>query len=108
MIKRYPALKTIFITAVSLALVAGAATFIYRYQILQYSAEKIVRKLLPDYITVEKMSFNFKDSKIAFNAFRIMNPPGFSGKYLIEVGDLECRFRMKGRSMLDGFEILSP
>ncbi len=106
--KRYPALKAILIPVVSLVLVAGAAIFIYRYQILQYSAEKIVRKLLPDYITVEKMNFSFKDSRIIFNSFRIMNPPGFSGKYLIEIGEAECRFRMKGRNILDGFEILNP
>ena len=108
MIKRRPALKAIFIPAVSLVLVAMAAIFIYRYQILQYSAEKIVRKLLPDYITVEKMSFNLRDSRIAFNSFRIMNPPGFSGKYLIEIGEVECRFALKSKNMLEGFEILSP
>ncbi|MBU0605224.1 MAG: DUF748 domain-containing protein [Candidatus Omnitrophica bacterium] len=108
MITRYPAFKAIFITIVSLVLVAGAAIFIYRYQILQYSAEKVVRKLLPDYITVEKMSFNLRDSRIVFSAFRIMNPPGFSGKYLLEISEAECRFRLKGKNMLEGFEVLNP
>ncbi|MFH1190051.1 MAG: DUF748 domain-containing protein [Candidatus Omnitrophota bacterium] len=102
------ALRSILVPAISLALVAGAAIFAYRYQILQYSAEKIVRKSLPGYITVDKMSFNFKDSRIVFRGIRIINPPGFSGKHLIDIGEAECRYRMKSVSMLDGFEVLDP
>lgn len=101
-------MKKIFITVVLLAVLAGAGIFIYRYQILQYSTEKIVRNLLPDYIAVEKMSFNYREKKIVFSAFSILNPPNFSDKRLIEIGEISCRYKMKGKTILDGIEILEP
>ncbi|MCX5678089.1 MAG: DUF748 domain-containing protein [Candidatus Omnitrophica bacterium] len=108
MIKSASPYKKIFIIVISLTILAVVGLFIGRYQILQYSTEKIVRKLLPDYIVVEKMNFNYRDSKIIFSAFKILNPPNFSNKYLIEIGEMECRYKMKGKNILDGIEILEP
>jgi len=71
--------KKTFLSLLVLFATAALAVFLYRYQILQYSMEKIVRQYLPDYISVDKMAFNFKDSRISFRSFRIHNPPGFSG-----------------------------
>lgn len=107
MIKIGPLYRVMAIVA-SIVLLAASALFIYRYEILQYTTEKMVRQYLPDYISVDKMVFDFRDSKIAFRGFRIMNPPGFNGKYLIEVGDMQCRYAMKGNSVLSGLEVAQP
>ena len=86
----------------------AAAVFIYRYQIIQYSTETIIRKLLPDYVTIDRISFNFKDSRIALHGFRILNPQGFSRKYLLEVSQMSCAYKLRGKNILDGFEVLEP
>ncbi len=108
MISARPRLKSIIIKLAIIIAIIGIIAFVWRYQILQYSAEKLVRKSLPDYITVEKMSFDFRNSRIVFGGMKILNPPNFYEKYLIEIGEVECRYKIKGGNILSGLEIFSP
>ena len=96
----------IFVMIVTTAIVA--AIFIYRLQILQYSAENLIRKALPDYVTIEKINFEFKNNRVVLKDFRISNPPGFSGRYLIQIKEIACAYRMRTLNILDGIEILKP
>jgi hypothetical protein len=88
--------------------IAGAAVFIYRYQILQYSAETFMRRALPDYISIERINFDFPNSKVTLGGFRILNAPDFSSKYSVEIGEISCRYRLMGKLFLDGIEIFDP
>ncbi|MCM8760964.1 MAG: DUF748 domain-containing protein [Candidatus Omnitrophica bacterium] len=101
-------LKKSLFTLVVIIVIVATAVFVYRYQIIQYSTEAVVRKLLPDYISVDKISFNFKDRKLSLGGLCIKNPPGFHGKYLLEVENLSCGYNMRGRHILDGIEITEP
>lgn len=98
-----------FIIGISISIIAIAAgVFVYRYQIIQYSADKIIRSCLPEYVRVEKIVFDAKSGKIVLAGFRILNPPNFSGNYLLEISEVSAGYRMKGKSLGEGFEILDP
>ncbi len=101
-------MKKFFIFILIIAVAAAAFVFIYRYQIFQYSAEKVIRNLLPDYIRIDKIAFDLKNSRVVLGDFKIVNPEGFSAKYLLEIESITCRYRMLGKSLLDGFEVLEP
>jgi len=97
-----------FIIILVLLVIVITAIFIYRYQIFQYSAETIIRKLLPDYIRIDKINFDLKNSNVIFGDFKILNPEGFSNRYLLEIQDITCRYKMRGKNLLDGIEIVEP
>ncbi|MDP3789416.1 MAG: hypothetical protein Q8R48_03325, partial [Candidatus Omnitrophota bacterium] len=101
-------MKNFFIGIIILIIVSAAAIFIYRYQILQYSADKIIRSYLPDYVRVEKIDFDAKFGKIILSGFKILNPPDFSNNYLIEIEEVSAAYKMNGKNLVDGFEILNP
>lgn len=94
------------VTVVALAVVG--VIFFLRHQILQYSADAIVRKLLPAYIEVDRVTFDPGASRLVLNGFRIQNPPGFSHRYLLEVDEIVTAYRLKGKSVLDGIVVLEP
>lgn len=95
--------------AITLLLVASAAAiFIYRYRIIQYSAETIIRKALPEYVKIDKIYLDFNESKIIFGGFKILNPPHFSYKNLMEIEEISCKYKMRTKSFMDGIEIFEP
>ncbi len=100
--------RPMLIAAFILIAIIGAILFFYRLSILKYTAETIIRSVLPDYVSVETISFDLNLSRISLKGFRIINPPGFSSEYLIEIGDVSCRYRMKGKTILDGLELMEP
>jgi hypothetical protein len=102
--KLNPILTALLIVAV----VIGAVLFFYRLSILKYTAETIIRSVLPDYISVETISFDLGLSRISLKGFCISNPLGFSSEHLIEIADVSCRYKMKGKTILDGLEIIEP
>jgi hypothetical protein len=87
---------------------AGSALYFYGARVLQYSAESIIRKSLPDYTDVDEIIFDVKGSKLVLKGFKIVNPAGFSYRYLIEIGQIVCRYRMKGKTIIEGIEVLEP
>lgn len=101
-------MRIFFIALLIILIIAIAAVFIYRYKILQYSAEQVIRRALPDYVRIDKINLIPKDNSIVFANFKILNPKGFSDKYLLEIEDITCRYKMIGKNMLEGFEILEP
>lgn len=101
-------LKKIFIVILLILTVLAAVIFIYRYQIMQYSAETIIRKSLPDYVRIDKIDFKPQESKLILSGFKILNPPGFSDTYLLEFGEIVGSYRMMGKSIIDGIEVLEP
>lgn len=101
-------LKKIIIMVFLVIAAAAAAIFIYRYQIIQYSVESFIRKSLPPYIQIDKIKFDFNSSKIILSGFRVANPPRFSAVDLIHVSEISCKYKMKGKTILDGFEVFDP
>jgi len=89
-------------------LVIGIVVFLFRYRILQYSAETIIRNSLPSYVRVDKIILNSPEGKILFNNFKIIDPPDFSYKYLIEISEITAKYQLRGKTILSGVEILDP
>lgn len=100
--------RPILIAAAILIAIIAVVLIFYRLSILSYTAETIVRNILPDYVRVDKISFDLSLSRASLKGFRIINPPGYSAKYLLEIGDMSCRYKMKGKTVLDGLEIIDP
>lgn len=99
--------KILMITAVIAAL-AVAAVFFYRYNIIAYSTEQIIRGAMPSYVKVAAIRFDFKEKKAYLDGFRIEGPRGFSDRYIVEIAEISCSYKMKGATILDGLEIFEP
>lgn len=101
-------LKPVLIIVACVIVVVAATLFFYRISILRYTAETIIRNILPSYMSVDSISFDPGLSRVSLKGLRITNPPGFSSRYLVEVGEMSCRYRLKGKTILDGMELFEP
>lgn len=98
----------IFLVIAVVIIIAAALLFIYRYSLLQYSADTIIRNILPSYIKIDKISFEPQRARLVLRGFRILNPPEFSYRYLLEADEIICAYRMRGKNIMDGIEVLEP
>lgn len=99
--------KKIFILFVIIISVIIGTIYIYRHAIIKFYAEKIIRENLPGYIKIDKINFDFVNNKASFGNFKILNPPGFSSEYLINIKDINCRYRIRSRGIMpEGLEIV--
>lgn len=97
--------KKIIIALILIVVIIGAALYIYRYAIIKYYAEKIVRENLPEYVKIDSVNFDFTNNKVSVTNFRILNPPGFSSQFLIKINDISCRYGIIGKGIPRGLEI---
>lgn len=101
-------IRNTLLAMVAVGAVMAGVVFFYRYQIMQYSADALIRRSLPGYIKVENILFEPDDKRLVLRGFRILNPPGFLGKYLLEVREVICAYKMRGDKILDGIDIVEP
>lgn len=101
-------IKKILVIAAVVAALAIAALFFYRYQIITYSAESVIRSALPGYVKISTIRFDFKAGKAFFEGFKLEGPRGFSDRYVVEIAEISCRYKLKGATILDGLEIFEP
>lgn len=88
--------------------IAAAVLFVYRFYVLQYTAETLIRRALPDYVRIDKIKLEPERSLIRLENFRLVNPGNFSHRYLVEIASVSCGYRLKGKNILEGFELLEP
>ena len=98
-------IKKLAVSVFIFLVVAIAAAFFFRYQILQYSAEELIRASLPPYVKIDSMRFDFKDKNITFGGFRLSNPAGFSYSDMLEIKEISCKYGLKGKNIMDGLEL---
>ncbi|MFA6142377.1 MAG: hypothetical protein WC738_03680 [Candidatus Omnitrophota bacterium] len=98
------ALISIIVVTAAIAL----AIFIYRYQILQYSAESFIRKTLPKYAIFDKINIDARGSRVILKGFKILNPADFTNSYLLEMDEFSCNYKLKGKNITEGLEIFNP
>ena len=102
-------LKILSITFIILVLLAAAtAVYVYtnRSSIINQSADKIIAGLMPDYIKIDDINIDLAGQKIVVKNFRIINPPGYTNKYLIEIPLVECAFKQRDpASILKGLRV---
>lgn len=100
-------IKKILIAIVILILAALAALYFYRHTIIKHYTEKLIRENLPGYIQIEKVNFDFANNKVSLSNFRVLGPPGFSPKYVVEVKEISCKYGIRGKWIPMGLEINS-
>ncbi len=99
--------KPAIITAVIFILII-CSIFIYRYQIIQYASEKLIRKYLPAYVKIDSIRFDFGKGDVVLGGFKILDPPEFSKEYLVEIERITCHYKLRGKTILDGMELSGP
>ncbi len=100
--------KKVIAGIISFILLAVIFLFIYRYNILRYSAEAVIRNSLPSYVSIDKIKFDFQKNEVLLIGFDILNPPYFINKYSVEIEEIRCGYKLKGKSILNGLEIINP
>lgn len=98
-------MKKLLILIVVFAAMAGTVIYIFRDEILQYSAQSIVKKNLPDYIVVDKVVFDYKKGELILKGLAVKNPPGYDEKFLASIGTLTCGYKFRGKGIFDGIEV---
>ena len=98
-------MKKFLLIVLVLLMAAGAGVWYYRYDIFQFSAETIIKKMLPGYVHVDRLIFDLKNGVLTVEGFSIRNPKGFQNRYLATIGSIPCRYKMQGKNILDGIEI---
>ena len=98
-------MKKILILIVVFAAMAGTVIYIFRDDILQYSAQSIVKKNLPDYIVVDKVVFDYRKGELIFKGLAVKNPPGYDEKFLASIGTLTCGYKFRGKGIFEGIEV---
>ena len=86
-------------------IIMAAVLFLYRYTIIQYSVEQLIRNNLPPYIQLGKISFDFASGAVILGDLKLLAPPQFPSKYLVDISAVSCKYRVKGRPIPNGIEI---
>ncbi|MBU1083502.1 MAG: DUF748 domain-containing protein, partial [Candidatus Omnitrophica bacterium] len=87
------------------AVAAGAALYVNRNRILSLSADTVIRKILPDYISVENILLDGDQGKLTLEGVKVDNPKGFRDKFLAEAGKVVCLYVLKGENILGGIKV---
>lgn len=98
-------MKKFFIVVLVILIVAAAVVFYFRYDIFQFGAESVIKSKLPAYIHVDRIIFDLQNGVLRVKGFAVRNPRGFSGRYMASIGEITCRYKMRGKTILDGIEV---
>ena len=98
--------KIILISLLVMFITAGAGVYIYRHEIIRRTAEMVVRNFLPDYVKIDALRVDFKGNRVGLSGVKVLNPSGFSGRYLLEASEIYCDYRLMGKTLFDGIEVL--
>lgn len=96
------------VAVITAIILIAAVVFFFRYRILQYTADSFIRRALPGYVKIGRISFNVIDNRISVRDFRIDNPQGFNSKHLLKIDEITVRYSLKGKSVFDGIELSEP
>ncbi|MBD3295739.1 MAG: DUF748 domain-containing protein [Candidatus Omnitrophica bacterium] len=98
-------IKRLAVFALILIVAGAGILWFYRYEIVRYSAEKIIKAALPEYVRVDDIIVDPENGELTAQGLALLNPSGFHNRYMVTVDRVFCRFRMKGEHILDGIRI---
>ncbi len=98
-------IKKILIVLVVLAIISGAAVYIYRQAIIQYYGEKFIRDNLPEYVKIDKIKFDLGNNVFSIGGLKVLNPPAFLAKYLLAIEEVRCVYKIKGAIIPEGLDV---
>ena len=100
-------MKKIGIILLVFLIIGAAVIWHFRFDIFQYSAESIIMNMLPEYVHVKRIIFDLPNGVMRVQGFGIKNPRGYEAKFLASVESITCRYKMRGKNILDGIEVTS-
>ncbi len=102
-------MKILKITLIILFIAIMAfAGYIYlnRESLFNQGIDRILTNLLPEYILIDELRFDFEKKSITVKDFRMRNPKGFSHEYLAEIPLITCLYNQQDKeSSLNGINI---
>ena len=98
-------MKKVGIVILAVFIALAGVVYYFRYDIFQFSAESIIKKMLPKYVSVSRIIFDLKNGVMQVKGFGIKNPRGFQDKFLASIDSVTCRYKMRGKTILDGIEV---
>ncbi len=98
-------MKKVGIVILVVFIAFAGVVYYFRYDIFQFSAESIIKKMLPKYVSVNRIIFDLKNGVMQVKGFGIKNPRGFQDKFLASIDSVTCRYKMRGKTILDGIEV---
>ncbi len=98
-------MKKFLLIVLVLVIASGAGIWYYRHDIFQFSAENAIKRMLPGYVRVDRLIFDLEGEVLTIEGFSILNPKGFQNRHLATIATITCRYKMRGRNILDGIEI---
>lgn len=100
-------MKKFGIVILAVFIILAGVVYYFRYDIFQFSAESIIKEMLPKYVSVDRIIFNLKDGVMQVKGFGIKNPKGFQNRFLATIDFITCKYKMQGKTVLDGIEVTS-
>ncbi len=97
--------KTIGIVLFVLILIGLGVIYYFRFNIFQYSAERVIREKLPPYLAVKNMVFDLEKGHISLQGVEVKGPAGYQSKHIARIKELSCDIKLKGSTILDGIEV---
>ncbi len=88
-----------------LIIVSAVVLYTQRRTVMRRSTEYALKKVLPGYVTLDELKFDFANKRLAGHGLAILNAEGFSKVNILEISKLSCKFKKKGAKILDGLEI---
>lgn len=98
-------MKSLKITLILFVIVTAAAISIYvnRSSIFDYSTNKLIDELLPDYMEVENIDFDFENNYITLRNFKVSNPRGFRRTPFVKISKVNASFSQQDKkNILNG------
>lgn len=89
----------ITIAILLIGILASAAYIFYnRQELFNQSIDRVLTNLLPDYIKLDELYFDFDKKSITIKGFKIKNPEGFNHPYLAEIPLISCNYEQQDRA----------
>ena len=98
-------MKKILLILLVVLVVGISVVYYFRQDIFQASAEAIIKKNLPPFVTVDSIIFNLKEGLLEIKGFAVKNPRGYKDKNLARIDSITCKYKMKSKNVLDGLEV---
>jgi len=98
-------MKKFFIFIFVLFCCAAGAVYVLRHEIFQFSAEALIEKYLPKYLTLDQIDVDIEKGLLTLTGLGIKNPPGYDNRFLATVDSVRCHFKMRTKDIRDGLEV---
>lgn len=98
-------MKKILIIVLVLLVMAAAIIYVFKGEIFQYSADALLKKNLPAYMTVDQLTIDYEKGVLYLKGLGIKNPPGYADRLLARVETIACSYKMLGKAIPEGIEV---